>query len=200
MGLGTAPSGNEQAVRVVSGSFTAIGPSGLANAYGPINPNTTVAPVFMEAINIALWGSTTTTITTTLSSATATVGSATGLAVGQTLISANLTPGTTIIAISGTTITLSSVALAAGTTTALTVIGTTFSATVNLERSFDGGATWNAISEDTKGTIASYTAAVNGLVFEPEQGVQYRFNCVAYTSGTINYRISQSSYMLFGGQ
>lgn len=61
----------------------------------------------------------TSTITTTNASATATVGSATGLSVGMYVESANVPDGTTITAISGTTITLSSGSgVTAGTGTA----------------------------------------------------------------------------------
>lgn len=48
-----------------------------------------------------------TTLTTTATSTSATVGSATGLTLGMTIVNANVVSGTTITAISGTTITLS---------------------------------------------------------------------------------------------
>lgn len=70
----------------------------------------------------------------------------------------------------------------------VTVWGT-FSATVQIERSFDG-STWHAVSKDVDGTAASYTAGFSLVVAEPELGVRYRINCTAFTSGTINYRIS----------
>lgn len=61
----------------------------------------------------------TSTITTTNSSATATIGSATGITVGMYVESANVPDGTTITAISGTTLTLSSGSgVTAGTNTA----------------------------------------------------------------------------------
>lgn len=69
----------------------------------------------------------------------------------------------------------------------------TFVGTVAFERSFDGGTTYSALSEDASGTTATYTVPVNATCYEPERGVLYRWNCTAYTSGTINYRISQSS-------
>lgn len=67
----------------------------------------------------------------------------------------------------------------------------TFSATVQLEKSFDAGITWLVCCKDNNGTAASYTGAINLSGFEPEYGVLYRWNCTAYTSGTVNYRISQ---------
>ena len=46
--------------------------------------------------------------------------------------------------------------------------------------------------------------ALNVAWAEPERGVLYRFNCTAYTSGTINYRMSQNAgiaaSIAFGGQ
>lgn len=67
--------------------------------------------------------------------------------------------------------------------------------TVDVERSFDNGATYYIISKNTNGDGASYTTAsntaFNGSVEEPEDGILYRLTCSAYTSGTIIYRISQ---------
>ena len=70
----------------------------------------------------------------------------------------------------------------------------TFAATVQIERSFDGGSTWIPCNTGSAGTLASYSAGTPvSLTFgEPERNVLYRTNCLAYTSGTINYRISQT--------
>lgn len=65
-----------------------------------------------------------------------------------------------------------------------------FVGTVVLERSFDGGATFLPCSTDTVGDPNSYTAPISIVVNEPEPGVYYRVRCSAYTSGTINYRLS----------
>lgn len=66
----------------------------------------------------------------------------------------------------------------------------TFVGTVQLERSFDGGTTWLPIT--AAGTqIYTWTAPASEIAAEPEANVSYRLNCTAYTSGTINYRISQ---------
>lgn len=67
----------------------------------------------------------------------------------------------------------------------------TFVATIQLEKSFDGGATWSVVSRDSTGTAAAYTAPMTAGVYEPEHNVIYRWNCTAFTSGTVNYRISQ---------
>lgn len=66
----------------------------------------------------------------------------------------------------------------------------TFVGTVRLEKSFDGGTTWIPASLDTSGTPASYTGPVSVTGFEGEKGMYYRANCTAYTSGTINVRMS----------
>lgn len=67
----------------------------------------------------------------------------------------------------------------------------TFVGTVQLEKSFNGGTTWLVCCEDNSGTAAAYTGSVNLSGYEPEYDVIYRWNCTAYTSGTVNYRISQ---------
>lgn len=66
-----------------------------------------------------------------------------------------------------------------------------FVGTMQLERSFDGGTTWLPCSLDTSGTVASYTAPVSLTCNEPERNVLYRWRCTAFTSGTINYRLSK---------
>ena len=63
-------------------------------------------------------------------------------------------------------------------------------ATVRLERSFDGGSSWKTVSKPDL-TAASFTADVDGVGEEPEIGLLYRFNCTAFTAGPIAYRISQ---------
>lgn len=55
--------------------------------------------------------------------------------------------------------------------------------TISLQRSFDGGAHWK--------TIASYTGNTESVDYEPEEGVQYRLACTAFTSGPILCRLSQ---------
>ncbi|WP_017773843.1 hypothetical protein [Paraburkholderia kururiensis] len=65
----------------------------------------------------------------------------------------------------------------------------TFVATVILQKSYDGGTTWIA-ARDENGNIISLTAAGSLVVSEPEPGVLYEPSCTAYTSGTVNYRMS----------
>ena len=57
------------------------------------------------------------------------------------------------------------------------------SGTIQAQRSFDDGSTWV--------TVESFTSDVERLGKEPENKVLWRLNCSAYTSGTINYRISR---------
>lgn len=57
------------------------------------------------------------------------------------------------------------------------------SATVAVERSFDDGSTWVSVE--------AFSADAERIGKEPENKIQYRLNCTAYTSGTINYRISR---------
>jgi hypothetical protein len=66
-----------------------------------------------------------------------------------------------------------------------------FVGTVVLEKSYDNGGTWSAVSKDVTGAAASFTAPASVVVSEPEIGILYRANCTAFTSGTINYRLSQ---------
>ena len=63
---------------------------------------------------------------------------------------------------------------------------------MQLERSLDGGNTWIIANVGGTGTLAQYTAGtpVSVTFGEPEEGITYRWNCIVYTSGTINYRIS----------
>jgi hypothetical protein len=70
----------------------------------------------------------------------------------------------------------------------------TWDATVQLERSFDGGSTFIVCNIGGTGTLAQYLdlASVSLTFGEPEKEVLYRLNCIEYTSGTINYRISQT--------
>lgn len=69
---------------------------------------------------------------------------------------------------------------------------TKWSATVQLERSFDGGQTWLCCNIGGAGALAQYInlSSVQITFGEPEKMVLYRLNCLAYSSGTINWRIS----------
>jgi hypothetical protein len=274
---GLPPQG-DQANAVVSGVLTAVGPGKPFAFRGPMN--------------FAIWASIATALTTTAASLSATVGSAAGLAAGNSVNSVNVPRGATIGGLSGTTATLAmptvtlpatnigttspnitlpagsnvsallgatvtvasnaeNVTIPAGTTVAaivqtdiapndtnagrpgivqlsanptaapsgpaplplqftltanaITVTGADagasftgaaidYSGTVQIERSFDGGATWIICNVGGSGQLAQYaTGTPVSLTFgEPEKNVLYRVNCIAYSSGTINYRISQT--------
>jgi hypothetical protein len=80
----------------------------------------------------------------------------------------------------------------------------TFSGTVLLEKTYDGGATWVTVSQDVTGTPASYTLAwtaqsINLTLCEVETQVAWRLRCTAFTSGTLNYRLSQGGGVFFTG-
>jgi hypothetical protein len=66
----------------------------------------------------------------------------------------------------------------------------TFSGTLLLTRSFDGGTTW-LTRTDAPGS-GSYTTPTSISVSEPERGVLYQLDCSVLASGTANYRMSAS--------
>lgn len=66
-------------------------------------------------------------------------------------------------------------------------------ATVAIERQLPGEAGFTVISRDGAGNPASYAVATldfNGTIEETEGGATYRLNCTAYTTGTVNFRLS----------
>lgn len=64
----------------------------------------------------------------------------------------------------------------------------TFVGTVRVERTFDNGTTWLPMT--ALGSAINFTGPASEVFDEGEAGVQYRLNCTAFTSGTINYRLS----------
>lgn len=70
----------------------------------------------------------------------------------------------------------------------LTISGT-FVGSVWLERSFNGGSDWHPCT--SLGASIAFTAPCSEVASEPQPGTLYRLTCTAYTSGTINYRLSQ---------
>ena len=69
---------------------------------------------------------------------------------------------------------------------------------VALERSFDGGTTWVNANTDSIGTPSAYTGNCSVIVWEIESMVFYRATFTR-TSGTVTYRLSQTSPMIIGG-
>lgn len=265
------PPAGDQANAVLSGQFTAVGPSAPFAFRGPMN--------------VSIWASYNTALTTTAGSLNASVAVAGAIAAGNGVNSANVPPGTVVASIAGTNVVLkvppvsltgfvnaasnrmTGVAKTDGllgatvtgpfipTGTTVTAIvtpsvpgsqnnpqgvpgaiqlsanptGTTidpnkpdaysfqrngasitttgadaaaiftgveivYSATVQLERSFDGGSTWLVANVGGSGVLAQWpTGTPVAVTFgEPEKQVLYRLNTIAYTSGTINYRISET--------
>jgi hypothetical protein len=268
------PNAGDQANAVVSGTVSAVGPTQPFAFRGPMN--------------LAIWASIVTTLTTVATNLTASVASATGLANGDSINSTLLPRGTTIGVLSGTNVTLAQqahtiwgsigssgqvtglfptdrllgasvvvpsnneqVVLPSGTVVSsviqayvaatafapaipgiiqlsknptavpannsviplqlgytanailtsgadaaatFTGAGIVYVGTMQLERSFDGGFTWLVCNIGNSGILAQWNAGTPvSLTFgEPEKEVLYRLNCVAYVSGAINYRISQT--------
>jgi len=186
VGATGVPPAGDVANAVVQGTITAVGPTNPFAFYGPFNA--------------AAWASINTTLTTTAGSGNFSVASGTGLAVGNAINGKYVPEGTTIATFSSPNGTLafppntSAAAVLAGADTTATFTGAAvdFSGTLQLERSFDGGATWIVCNVGGQGALAQWTAGtpLSIVVGEPERQVLYRLNCIAYTSGTINYRIS----------
>jgi hypothetical protein len=70
------------------------------------------------------------------------------------------------------------------------VLWGTFVGAVVPERSFDGGTTFLQLTF-SDGTPVAFTTPVSATWSEPESGVIYRVRCSAFTSGTINWRLSR---------
>lgn len=67
----------------------------------------------------------------------------------------------------------------------------TFTGTVTVERSFDGGTVWIPLSTDLIGGLLSFTSQRSLIAEEVERNVLYRMSCTAFTAGPINFRMSQ---------
>lgn len=101
------------------------------------------------------------TLTTTSASTSATVSSATGLLAGMEVVATGIVPGTTISSISGTTLTLSTNATAAGTNVAVAFLGSNVPYRY-LELNYVCSATMTA------GTVQSYVSLdPDEMVFYP---------------------------------
>ena len=172
------PPAGDQANAVLSGTFTAIGPGSCF--------------AFRGLMNVAIWASLVDALTTTAGSTAASVSSGTGVAVGQVVNSVNVPAGTTWVAFSGTSGTLSAPALVSGTDNAAVVTGAgiLFVGGVQLERSFDGGSTWIVCNIGGTGALAQYAAGTPvSLTFgEPEKQVLYRLCRCTYHDSRLDCR------------
>ncbi len=92
VGASGLPPPGDQANAVVTGIITAVGPTQPFAFRGPLN--------------ISAWGPVATALTTTAGSLNYSVGAATGLAIGYSITSANVPPGTTLKTLAGTSGTL----------------------------------------------------------------------------------------------
>ena len=80
----------------------------------------------------------------------------------------------------------------------------TFAGTILVEKTYDAGTTWVPVSQDAAGTPASYilsltATGINLTLCEVETQVAWRIRCTAFTSGTLNYRLSQGGGVFFTG-
>jgi hypothetical protein len=65
-------------------------------------------------------------------------------------------------------------------------ISGTFSATIQVQRSFDGGLTWLVVD--------IFTAPVERVGTDIERGVRYRLQCTTFGSGTVTYRLGGADF------
>jgi hypothetical protein len=73
-----------------------------------------------------------------------------------------------------------------------------WAASIQLERSYDGGTTWIVAGVGGSGAQAIFNTGQDISIAgnELERGVGYRLNCTAYTSGSpIHYRISTNGVL-----
>lgn len=192
------PASGDRANGVVSGTLVSVGSISLP--YG-----------LYGAFNVSIWGSVTGTLTTTTASTkafmTVTSTVVAGAGINSTAVGAganiasmdtlNLSGIGTIFLGGLSTAQVAGIVASTDTAAVFVGVGITAEATVQLERSFDGGATWLVCGIGGSGTPAVYAVGAAGInnpitftVGEPEQMVAYRLHCTVYTSGTINYRIS----------
>lgn len=71
----------------------------------------------------------------------------------------------------------------------------TFVATLQVEKSYDGGTTWIPLFNFFTGAAVAFTAPGSLQIGECERGVTYRMHCTQYVSGTANYRFSTNGLM-----
>jgi hypothetical protein len=69
-----------------------------------------------------------------------------------------------------------------------------FSATIALTKSYDGGTTFIPATYPQTNVLVSITAPIGVILFEPERGVLYQLSCT-YVSGTVGYRMSTNGRM-----
>lgn len=70
-------------------------------------------------------------------------------------------------------------------------VATGFTGTIDIERSFDDGATWAPLSKDLSGAPNSFTNSFSVSLHESEDGVMYRIATPTRTAGSVAARLSQ---------
>lgn len=95
---------------------------------------------------------------------------------------------------------LNQVLTATGRTAGVTFIGTASLSiqggvgTVQVQRSFDDGASWETIDKDSNGSKAQYalnSTGISVLIENEDPSAIYAVNVSAYTSGNIAVRLSR---------
>lgn len=72
-----------------------------------------------------------------------------------------------------------------------TISGTWAGATMQLQKSFDGGSSFVPATVDAGGTAANFTGNASVCVYEPEPGIYYRWQpTIALASGTVAWRLA----------
>lgn len=128
----------------------------------------------------------------------------TGILQAATFNAGVLIPGTAIMSASATVTAIgkavsfalagSSVLSGTDTNASFTGAPIAYSGSVQLERSFDGGSTWIVGNVGGQGNLAVWNLGtpISLLSGEAENTVLLRLNCTSFTSGPINYRISET--------
>lgn len=70
------------------------------------------------------------------------------------------------------------------------VLSGVFTATLRLAASWDAGATWIPVTT-SDGAVRTFSAPERLVLEEPEDGVIYRVECLAFTSGAAAWRFSK---------
>lgn len=66
-----------------------------------------------------------------------------------------------------------------------------FSANIAIQRKFSDSNDWHTISKDAQGNSAIFMTPVSLIINEVERAVAYRVNCLSFTSGPVEFRISK---------
>jgi hypothetical protein len=199
-----APPAGDRANQVLAGEFAAIGVSQPINVYGAFN----------FSIDGVITGTLKTSAARSVAAFVPAVAGADFFPINASIVSTLLPPGAYITAITTTgagtigTVQLGGLsaaqiaAIATGSDAAAQIKGLVPEATIQLERTFDGGYSYVVAGVGGLGQPASYVLGAGGsdipnpvsvVAAEPEVGVGYRFKCTAFTGAvSVRYRLSIS--------